>query len=716
MLDINVVFPYLGPADAYALQRGDARVTWSPAPLPDSDLYAYMTAASFFGRLPGPQVLIQAEPVVTQPGEYHAEVYHHFDHVLTMLDCLDGVTPSISRWQPPPWDLRAHPGGMPDLAALRELYPREGRSDAICMINGNKTSAVPGELYTARASIARWFSDHSSMPFDVYGTPPFEDLPNFIRVLDPGEKLSVLASYRYRLCLENCYDPFWSLGYITEKLPECLACGTVPIYYGCANIEEYLPAGCFIDYRELGTPERLDEYLHDVSDADYHAYLDSIDAWLGDGHLRGYCQSRLYDKLTELLAESIGGDARLIWGADTEWAHADTPPALPERGGDTDGDGSAPTGHGRNTVPYWSWEYLERATLQDCTDSVAAMKRTRSLGTAPHDRPTPRAEKSREVRRLLYLGVGCSYGDQPGEVDFSARNLLMDWDTWPGIEVQHIDPGVRAMQEGVAGMSEGVLREVVDGGFDLVFCVPYSIGLDVLHDAMRRITLHTNTLVWTPHTPQRFATHSLAWADCADRVVTTSELDLRAFAEAGHADRALLSRWAFSPRTYGRGRATRRRIVTLVGPRNVLSQEMCQLLASHDIAVAAHGRGWGEDRFLPHALFQRSLRESAINLNLGGRRRVYETTGSGGFLMTTLLEGLDDAFVTDVADPSRAEVVVVGSAGELLEKARYYLDHAEEREAIARRGYERAHRDHTWTHRFADVCARAGWTLPDPDA
>ena len=60
MLNINVV--YLGTSEHVALRRGDVRIVWSGASLPDCDLYAYLGAYSFFGRRPGPQVLVQGNP------------------------------------------------------------------------------------------------------------------------------------------------------------------------------------------------------------------------------------------------------------------------------------------------------------------------------------------------------------------------------------------------------------------------------------------------------------------------------------------------------------------------------------------------------------------------------------------------------------------------------------------------------------------------------
>jgi len=49
------------------------------------------------------------------------------------------------------------------------------------------------------------------------------------------------------------------------------------------------------------------------------------------------------------------------------------------------------------------------------------------------------------------------------------------------------------------------------------------------------------------------------------------------------------------------------------------------------------------------------------------------------------------------------EIALFVSPEDLIEKTRHYLKHEEEREAIAKRGYERTLRDHTMEKRFADL-------------
>jgi spore maturation protein CgeB len=79
--------------------------------------------------------------------------------------------------------------------------------------------------------------------------------------------------------------------------------------------------------------------------------------------------------------------------------------------------------------------------------------------------------------------------------------------------------------------------------------------------------------------------------------------------------------------------------------------------------------------------------------NYAGNARLFEATGMGACLLTDWKVNLGDIFEPDV------EVVTFKSAEECVEKARYLLDHEEERQAIAAAGQRRILSDHTYAQR-----------------
>jgi len=77
------------------------------------------------------------------------------------------------------------------------------------------------------------------------------------------DKLDGLLPYRYSIAIENSSAPY----YFTEKINDCFLAYTVPVYYGCSNIEKYFPEKSFIriDITNSGKAiERIKEIiLHD---------------------------------------------------------------------------------------------------------------------------------------------------------------------------------------------------------------------------------------------------------------------------------------------------------------------------------------------------------------------------------------------------------------------------------------------------------------------
>lgn len=84
------------------------------------------------------------------------------------------------------------------------------------------------------------FLQSRNFPIDLYGKGI-----NFIE-----DKWDGLAPYRYSLAIENSSGP----DYWTEKIADCFLSWTVPIYYGCTNLEDYFPAGSFIRI-DINRPE-----------------------------------------------------------------------------------------------------------------------------------------------------------------------------------------------------------------------------------------------------------------------------------------------------------------------------------------------------------------------------------------------------------------------------------------------------------------------------
>lgn len=83
-----------------------------------------------------------------------------------------------------------------------------------------------------------------------------------------ADKLEFQKNYKFSAAFENyTYD-----GYVTEKIIEAFAAGTIPIYWGTEYICKEFNPKAFINYNDFSSPNDLVEYVKAI-DSDDEAYL-----------------------------------------------------------------------------------------------------------------------------------------------------------------------------------------------------------------------------------------------------------------------------------------------------------------------------------------------------------------------------------------------------------------------------------------------------------
>ena len=124
---------------------------------------------------------------------------------------------------------------------------------------------------------------------------------------------------------------------------------------------------------------------------------------------------------------------------------------------------------------------------------------------------------------------------------------------------------------------------------------------------------------------------------------------------------------------------------------------IAHLSPSSPIRKCYVGQAWGREMY-------QILHNSKITLNHHGdiapyanNMRLYEATGVGACLVTDWKENLNEMF-----EPGK-EVVAYRNPEECAELIKYYLEHAKEREAIARAGQLRTLQEHTYYHRMQEL-------------
>ena len=120
------------------------------------------------------------------------------------------------------------------------------KTKAFSWIVGNARD-LPGHL--KRLSFLKFIQKNMPQDIDLYGRA--------VQYID--DKWDALAPYRYSLAIENTRGP----DYWTEKLADCFLTWTIPIYYGCTNLEEYFPGEAFIKI-DIGEPEKAADIIKSV--------------------------------------------------------------------------------------------------------------------------------------------------------------------------------------------------------------------------------------------------------------------------------------------------------------------------------------------------------------------------------------------------------------------------------------------------------------------
>jgi hypothetical protein len=205
----------------------------------------------------------------------------------------------------------------------------------LAMINANKAPAVAvDELYTERLRAVEFFGRSDDV--DLYGVgwnvPPYKMggtwMPYTLQRIhrrylagkqrlqpDPllaaarrawrgttESKCETLGSYTFALCFENQLLRGW----ITEKIFDCFRAGSIPIYLGAPDIEDWVPSECFIDMRQFTGYGELGEFLRALAPAEIERYREAARDFLASERFYPFSKQAFVDRLAAIVEEDTG--------------------------------------------------------------------------------------------------------------------------------------------------------------------------------------------------------------------------------------------------------------------------------------------------------------------------------------------------------------------------------------------------------------------------
>ena len=207
-------------------------------------------------------ILFLWEPPIVQPEGYDPKIQKQFGKIFTWNDDLVDNIQFFKFYYP----------------VLKPKIPNSPSFEVrkFCTLIASRLSSKhSNSLYEEREKIIRFF-ENKPEDFALYGR--FWEKRNFKNYKGPiPNKIEVLKNYKFCICYENTKN---MKGYITEKIFDCFSSGTVPIYWGASNIEDYIPKESFIDRRQFLNDEDLYRFLKEISKEQYECYLSSAEDFI----------------------------------------------------------------------------------------------------------------------------------------------------------------------------------------------------------------------------------------------------------------------------------------------------------------------------------------------------------------------------------------------------------------------------------------------------
>jgi spore maturation protein CgeB len=349
--------------------------------------------------------------------------------------------------------------------------------------------------------------------------------------------------------------------------------------------------------------------------------------------------------------------------------------------------------------------------------------------------------------KVLFCALKNEYGDPkrgPSMEDKSFFGTLKNMD---GIAAEYFPMDEILVEAGRDEMNLRLIKKVEDWKPDLLFCFLFTE--EIKKETISYITnkTKTKTFNWFGDDHWRFPVYSRYWAPLFTAVSTTDERAFVSYREAGMLN-VLKTQWAANTYTFKRqdeSKNSGKYGITFFGQNYGKRSEYIEELKKVGLPAEGYGRGWmaggGKDvkemleifsfskinlnfsetsdyglrkkiNLFAKLFIKKELGKYSLNIQnffsnfsaaIGTQRRtiksrVFEVPACGGFLLT----GMSDDDLSKYYDLDK-EIVVFRNKEDLIAKSKYYLDHQSERQAIAKAGYERTVREHTYERRFRDI-------------
>jgi len=168
-----------------------------------------------------------------------------------------------------------------------EFVNYNNKLKGICSLNKIYETGQMGDVLYLRKQV---FNKLKNIIKHSYGRIPYGGKHFQKKASDPSTKdsLQIINKYLFCLALEPMYHEMWSWDWVTERMWNCFRAKTIPVYFGCYNIEKLVPQEFYIDLRKYILTEnpkitfdckRLVKDLNSFSEKEYIKIVEKAYNW-----------------------------------------------------------------------------------------------------------------------------------------------------------------------------------------------------------------------------------------------------------------------------------------------------------------------------------------------------------------------------------------------------------------------------------------------------
>lgn len=352
--------------------------------------------------------------------------------------------------------------------------------------------------------------------------------------------------------------------------------------------------------------------------------------------------------------------------------------------------------------------------------------------------------------KVLFCGLKYEYGKPTAGLSFEYQNFYETLKRMEGLSCELFAVDEKMLEVGRDALNAQLIFEVEQKKPNLLFCFLFTE--EIKKETIDYITRKTSTKTfnWFADDHWRFFIYSRHWAPLFSAVSTTDSQAVAKYKSIGV--KIIKTQWAANAFLYRPisesanlrvSQSANEYDITFVGKNYGNRGEYIKFLKAKNLPAEGYGSGWplgrvdyqkmlkifslskinlnftespymtAKDRakILAKLFVKKELGEYKFNLHnffdnlksaLGTQRRqikgrTFEVPACGGFLLTGDADNISDYYEIG------KEIEVFYDKNDLAEKCKYYLEHEQERKTIARAGYQRTIKEHTYGHRFREI-------------